>query len=82
MPTFRLPACPATEARPRHRPRKDPAAARVVKSFRLHPNTIAAIVDEAQEHGESQGEVIDRWAQERLRPSSRAQQIAAAGGAA
>lgn len=49
-------------SRPRHRPRKDPTAARVGKSFRLHPATIAQIVAESQEYGESQGEVIDRWA--------------------
>jgi hypothetical protein len=56
-----------SDAAPRaaHRPRKDPTAARAIKSFRLHPDTIAAIIEASQEYGESQGEVIDRWAAER-----------------
>lgn len=53
--------------RPRHRPRKDPAAARVLKSFRLHPSTVVRIISEAKKYGESQGEVIDRWAASRER---------------
>lgn len=47
-------------ALPAHRPRRDPSAARVVRSYRLHPDTAARIVAEAQRTGESQGQVIDR----------------------
>ncbi len=46
--------------RPAHRPRRDPSAARVVRSYRLHPDTAARIVAESRRTGESQGQVIDR----------------------
>lgn len=48
--------------RPAHRPRQDPTAARVVKSYRLHPDTALKIEIEARRTGESQGQVIDRLA--------------------
>jgi hypothetical protein len=48
--------------RPAHRPRKDPCAARVRYSYRLHPDTISKINDEAKRSGESAGQVIDRLA--------------------
>lgn len=48
------------EAAPAHRPRRDPSAARVVRSYRLHPDTIAKIDAEAKRSGESAGQVIDR----------------------
>lgn len=50
------------EARPAHRPRRDPNAARVVKSYRLHPDTIDRLDVEAKRTGESAGQVIDRLA--------------------
>jgi len=53
---------PAPAPRAAHRPRKDPAAARVTASYRIHPQTRQAIIAEAAETGESQGEVLDRWA--------------------
>jgi hypothetical protein len=48
--------------RPPHRPRLDPAATRVVRSYRLNPRTIAAIDAEAKRTGESAGQVVDRLA--------------------
>ncbi len=48
--------------RPAHRPRQDPDAVRVKKSYRLHPDTIAAIEDESERSGNSQGQVVDRLA--------------------
>jgi hypothetical protein len=47
---------------PAHRPRRDPSAARVVKSYRLHPDTAAKIEAEAKRTGESQGQIVDRLA--------------------
>jgi len=44
------------------RPRRDPKAARVVRSYRLHPDTIRAIDDEAKLTGEGAGQVVDRLA--------------------
>jgi len=49
--------------RPAHRPRRDPAAARVVRSYRLHPATITKLDAEAKRSGESAGQVIDRLVQ-------------------
>lgn len=49
-------------ALPAHRPRRDPSAARVVRSYRLHPGTIARVDAEAKRTGESAGQVIDRLA--------------------
>jgi hypothetical protein len=49
-------------SRPAHRPRRDPTAARVVRSYRLHPDTIARIDAESKRSGESAGQVIDRLA--------------------
>lgn len=46
--------------RPAHRPRRDPAAARVAKGYRLHPTTADRIAAESRRTGESQGQVIDR----------------------
>lgn len=51
-----------TYRRPAHRPRRDPAAARVVRSYRLHPDTIARIDAEAKRTGESAGQFVDRLA--------------------
>lgn len=49
--------------RPAHRPRRDPtSAARVVRSYRLHPDTILKIDREAKRTGESAGQVVDRLA--------------------
>lgn len=56
----------ATEAgwlRPANRPRRDPGAARVIKSYSIHPDSAAKIAAEAQRSGESQGQVIDRLVQ-------------------
>lgn len=56
----------ATEAgwlRPANRPRRDPSAARVIKSYSIHPDSAAKIAAEAQRSGESQGQVIDRLVQ-------------------
>ena len=44
-------------------PRRDPTAARVVKSYRVHPTTAAKIEAAARLSGESQGQIIDRMAQ-------------------
>lgn len=46
-----------TEARPALR--RDPAAVRVVRSYRLHPTTIKRIDQHAKQHGLSAGQVID-----------------------
>lgn len=48
--------------RPAHRPRQDPAAARVNLHVRVHPSTRAAIDAEAKRSGESAGQVVDRIA--------------------
>jgi len=48
--------------RPAHRPRRDPKAARVVRSYRLHPDTIRAIDAEAKRTDEGAGQVVDRLA--------------------
>ncbi len=40
--------------------RQDPAAARVIRAFRIHPRTAKAIRDQAELGGWSQGQVIDR----------------------
>lgn len=48
--------------RPAHRPRRDPAAARIIKAYRVHPDTALAIAGEATRSGESQGQVVDRLA--------------------
>lgn len=53
--TQTIPAAP-------NRPRLDPAAPRVVRSYRLNPKTIAAIDAEAKRTGESAGQVVDRLA--------------------
>ena len=45
-----------------HRPRLDPTAARVVKSYRVHPDTAAVVESESKRTGESQGQVVDRLA--------------------
>lgn len=45
-----------------HRPRRDPAAARVNLVVRVHPGTRAAIDAEARRSGESAGQVVDRIA--------------------
>ncbi len=50
--------------RPPHRPRLDPKAARVVRSFRLHPATVERLDGEAKRTGESGGQVIDRLAKD------------------
>lgn len=47
---------------PPHRPRRDPNAARAIRSYRLHPDTIAKIDAESKRAGESAGQVIDRLA--------------------
>lgn len=46
--------------RPAHRPRRDPLAARVTKSYRVHPDTARKIAEESARTGESQGQVVDR----------------------
>lgn len=56
-----------TQPRPRHRPRQDPSAARVMYAVRVHPSTRAAILAEAERTGESQGQVVDRLVQSLLR---------------
>ncbi len=43
-------------------PRRDPKAARIIRSFRLHPDTIGRLAREAARTGESAGQVIDRLA--------------------
>ena len=48
--------------RPRPKSRQDPAVTRVVKSYRVHPDTAVAIADESRDTGLSQGQVIDRMA--------------------
>lgn len=47
--------------RPAHRPRLDPAYARVLFSTRVHPGTLA-IIRADRRPGESTGQVLDRWA--------------------
>lgn len=49
-------------ARPAHRPRRDPAAARINLVVRVHPDTRSRIAAEARRTGESQGQVVDRLA--------------------
>ena len=49
---------------PRPKSRQDPAAVRVVKCYRVHPDTAEAIADEAKRSGLSQGQVIDRLAKD------------------
>ena len=51
-----------TQPRPAHRPRRDPGAARVVKSYRVRPDTAEKIEAESKKTGESQGQIIDRLA--------------------
>jgi len=51
-----------TSKRPAHRPRRDPTAARVNQSYRLHPQTIAKLAREGRRTGEGAGVVIDRLA--------------------
>jgi len=55
--------------RPAHRPRRDPKAARVIKSYRLHPDTALKIARESKRSGESQGRVVD-WLISRLFPGN------------
>ncbi len=45
-----------------HRPRRDPSAARVKWSIRVHPDTIRRIAEEATRTGDSSGVVVDRLA--------------------
>ncbi len=45
-----------------HRPRRDPAAARVSRTYTLHPSTVARIDATAKAAGESAGQVVDRLA--------------------
>ena len=52
----------AKAPRPAHRPRQDPAAARVSRGFRCRPDTLARLDDEAKRTGLSAGQVIDRLA--------------------
>ena len=52
----------AKAPRPAHRPRLDPAAARVSRGFRCRPDTLARLDDEAKRTGLSAGQVIDRLA--------------------
>lgn len=47
-----------------HRPRQDPAVARVNLHVRVHPDTRAAIDAEAKRSGESAGQVVDRQRRE------------------
>lgn len=54
--------------RPAHRPRRDPAAARVVRAYRVHPDTADRIVAESKRTGESQGQVIDRVVAAQIQP--------------
>lgn len=58
--------------RPPHRPRRDPAAVRVNLVVRVHPMTRVRLADEAARTGESQGQVVDRLA-EQIETSSRRQ---------
>jgi hypothetical protein len=65
------PAPPAVPSRGGARPgagapRQDPAAARIVKSYRIHPATAAAIERAAHATGMKQGHIIDRLAAEGL----------------
>lgn len=56
----------ATEAgwlRPANRPRRDPGAARINKSYMLHPTNAARVEAEAKRTGESQSDVINRLVQ-------------------
>lgn len=48
--------------RPAHRPRRDPSAARVKGSWRVHPRTLELLDAEAKRTGESAGQVLDRLA--------------------
>jgi len=47
---------------PRPKSRQDPAAVRVVRSYRVRPVTDEAIIEESKRTGLSQGQVIDRLA--------------------
>ncbi len=42
--------------------RQDPAAARIVKSYRIHPATAQAIEQAARAQALSQGQILDRLA--------------------
>lgn len=39
--------------------RRDPTVVRVLRTYRLHPNTIKRIDQHAKQHGLSAGQVID-----------------------
>jgi hypothetical protein len=54
---------PEEPKRPAHRPRLDPSAARVAKTYRCAPATIAKIDAEAKRAGISAGQVLDRLAE-------------------
>lgn len=41
---------------------RDSKAARIVRAYRVHPTTAAAIEEESERTGESQGQVVDRLA--------------------
>jgi hypothetical protein len=56
-------AAAMSDARPAHRPRRDPGAARVMLALRVHPDTRARLAAESQRTDESQGQVIDRLVQ-------------------
>lgn len=51
------------EKRRPHRPRLDPTAARIVKTYRVHPRTAARIEALAHERGISAGQVLDQLAE-------------------